>query len=139
MILIVPLSLSTLQRSFLILKIEINRNYSAYFLQDFKKANNPVSFFIYTRVEKSDYTVEDSSLENIKTNEQLVIKTNRDDVRKWHLLISRYPLNAAKSWIEANEKEISEWKWNTGKLNRQIIMDGELMTINMDCELRITI
>jgi ABC-type proline/glycine betaine transport system substrate-binding protein len=36
------------------------------------------------------------------------------------LLISRYPLDAAKSWIEANEKEIDEW--NPKKLDRKITM-----------------
>jgi hypothetical protein len=62
----------------------------------------------------------------VKTNEKLVIKTRIYDngwmLRK--LLISRYPLNATKSWIEANEKEISEW--NRWELNRKIIIDDEL-------------
>jgi hypothetical protein len=88
-------------------------------------ANNPVSFFIYTRVEQTDDTIEDISLEN-EAMEKLVIKTKRDadDDDDWNLLISRYPLDAAKSWIEATEKEILEW--DPEKLNRKMTIDGEL-------------
>jgi hypothetical protein len=39
------------------------------------------------------------------------------------MLISRYPLNADKSWIEANEKEINQCRW---KIDRKITIDGEL-------------
>jgi hypothetical protein len=88
-------------------------------------ATNPVSFFIYTYIDQND-NVEDISFENVKTNEKLVVKTGIYD-NGWmlqKLLVSRYPLNAAKSWIEANEKEIYEWtRW---ELNRKIIIDGEI-------------
>jgi hypothetical protein len=88
-------------------------------------ANDPVSYFIYTSIDEDD-NVDDISFENIKTNEKLVFKKKEedDDDDEWYLLISRYPLNAAKSWIEANEKEIYEW--DRKKLNRKINMDGEL-------------
>jgi hypothetical protein len=87
-------------------------------------ANDPVSFFIYTRIYVySD--VESISLENAKTNEKLVIKKMEGyyDV-DFNVLISRYSLDADKSWIEANEKEIIEW--NDRELDRKINMDDEL-------------
>jgi hypothetical protein len=50
----------------------------------------------------------------------VIKKANRGDV--WEeLMISRYPLNAAKSWIEANEKEITQWNGET--LDRKISLD----------------
>jgi hypothetical protein len=85
-------------------------------------ANIPVSFLIYTRINK-DYNVEDISLENVKTNEILVIKTKSVDPWKM-LMISRHPLKAPKYWIEANEQEIFDW--DPEKLNRRINMDGEM-------------
>jgi hypothetical protein len=70
-------------------------------------ANNPVSFFIYICIAENNQDI-DISFENVKTNEKLVIKTKSDG--RWKkLMISRYPLNAAKSWIEDNEKEITHW------------------------------
>jgi hypothetical protein len=48
-----------------------------------------------------------------------VIKTKIDGPWK-KLMISRYKSNADKNWIEANEKEISEW--NTSELNRKIYL-----------------
>jgi hypothetical protein len=42
-------------------------------------------------------------------------------------MISRYPLNAAKSWIEVNEKEIAEW--NTEEIGRKITLHGLLINI----------
>jgi hypothetical protein len=95
------------------------------YLQDFKiaKADHAVRFFIYAHIYRDD-NVEDISIDNVKTNEKLVIKkANRGDV--WEeLMISRYPLNAAKSWIEANEKEIAEW--NGVELDRNIVLAGGL-------------
>jgi hypothetical protein len=44
----------------------------------------------------------------------VIKKTSYDD--EW--VIGRYPRNAPKNWIEANEKEIAEW--DTGKLDRKI-------------------
>jgi hypothetical protein len=85
-------------------------------------ANNPISFFINTSINQND-NVEDITVENVKTTEILVIKTESGD--RWKkLMISRYLLNATKKWIEANEKEISDW--DPQKLNRKINMDGEL-------------
>jgi hypothetical protein len=71
-------------------------------------ANHAVSFFIYTTIYRND-NFGDISFEDVKTNEKLVIKTKADKDTILQLMISRYPLNAAKSWIEANEKEIAEW------------------------------
>jgi hypothetical protein len=85
-------------------------------------ANQAVSFLIYTLIDW-ETNVEDSSIENVKTNEKLVIKTESGNMWK-NVLISRFPLNAAKSWIEANEEEVLEWE--TEKLNRKINMDGEM-------------
>jgi hypothetical protein len=84
-------------------------------------ANDPASFFIYVDIGEN---IEDISLENLKTSEKLVIKMKPNGNWKM-LLISRYPLKAAKNWIEANEKEISEWITST-YLDRRIYMDDEL-------------
>jgi hypothetical protein len=84
--------------------------------QDFKMANHSVSFIIYTSIEQN-YNVEGISIENIKTDEKLVIKMKADNDDSI-LLISRYPLNAAKSWIEANESEIYEL--DTENVDRKI-------------------
>jgi hypothetical protein len=40
------------------------------------------------------------------------------------LLIARYPLNAANNWIEANEKEMTEW--NRENLERKIVLNAGL-------------
>jgi ABC-type proline/glycine betaine transport system substrate-binding protein len=66
--------------------------------------------------------VENISFENVKTNEKLVLK--KMDYGDQNLLIARYPLNAAQSWIESNENEICEW--DNAKLDRKICMDNEL-------------
>jgi hypothetical protein len=83
-------------------------------------ANHSVSFFVRIRVKihdndnvQPDYI----SFDNAKTNEKMVIKTKMDGQWK-KLFISRYPLNAAKNWIETNENEIAEW--HTSQLNRKI-------------------
>jgi hypothetical protein len=83
-------------------------------------ANRSVSFFVRIRIQDNGNVQPDYiAFDNAKTNENLVIKTKMDGNWK-KLLISRYPLNAAKNWIEANENEISEW--HTSKLNRKIYM-----------------
>jgi hypothetical protein len=84
--------------------------------------DHSVSFFIRTLIRDKD-NIEGISFENVKTKEKLVIKTESADQWKT-LLISRYPLKAAKSWIEANENEISEW--NKDKLYRKINMNESL-------------
>jgi hypothetical protein len=89
--------------------------------QDFneaKHAKDAVSFFVYTIIWENN--VENISIDNVKTKEKLVIKTKAADDDRWKimLMIARYPLNAAKSWIEANEKEIAEWDGR--KLDRKI-------------------
>jgi hypothetical protein len=87
------------------------------FLKDFKMANRPIKFFICI----GGNVQQNNSYENIKTDEKLVIKTKRQSYGKMMLLVSRYRLNAVEDWIEANEKEISEW--HTSKLNRKINVD----------------
>jgi hypothetical protein len=85
--------------------------------QDFENADHPISFFIRAIIRRNN-NIEDISYEN--DNEKLVIKKANHGVgEQWEkLLISRYPRKAEKNWIEANEKEITEWGW--GKLNRRI-------------------
>jgi hypothetical protein len=91
-------------------------------LQDFSKATCPISFFVYVRQFGADENSlwQDCCWDNACTNERLVIK--RADAPpmvfgyaadldcKKVVQISRYPLGATKEWIEANEKEIKEWK-----------------------------
>jgi hypothetical protein len=84
-------------------------------------ANNPVSFFICTRLYLNLNDVEHSPIENAITNEKLVITTKSGNWSKY-VRISRYPLNAANRWIETNEKEISD-QLNREKINRKINMD----------------
>jgi hypothetical protein len=93
------------------------RKYSNIF-QDFNEANHAVSFFIYSSIYR--YNNLDISIDNVKTNEKLVIKiTNRGDVEGM-LMIWRYPVKATKKWIEAYEKEIDEWDGE--KLDRKMIL-----------------
>jgi hypothetical protein len=101
-------------------------------LQDFLKASRPVSFFVYVRalVERADVHGQDTCLDNGQTNERLIVKTivppphiRRFRVYQIHVLISRYPLGANQEWIEANEKEIMEWKLHQ---NRRIHFEQSL-------------
>jgi hypothetical protein len=109
--LLMPLSLSALKRHILFYKFGKYPN----IFQDFKDAVHPVSFFIYAIIRRNNH-IEDISSEN--DNEKLVIKKANHDENWEKLLISRYPLKAAKKWIDANEKEIIEW--DRKKLNRKI-------------------
>jgi hypothetical protein len=84
-------------------------------------ANHAASFFIYTSVNRK-HNVQDISIDNVKTNEKLVIQTKSNPNWK-KLMIWRYPLNADKSWIEANEKAINQCRW---KIDRKINIDYEL-------------
>jgi hypothetical protein len=52
-------------------------------------------------------------MENGETNEKLIIKKVASHmVGQKEALISRYPLEADKRWVEANEKEAVEWNFN---------------------------
>jgi hypothetical protein len=84
-------------------------------------ADNPISFFIYTSIIWK-HNVQDISIDNVKTNEKLVIQMKSNPYWK-KLMIWRYPLNAAKWWIEANEKAINQCRW---KIDRKINIDYEL-------------
>jgi hypothetical protein len=90
-------------------------------------ANNPASFFIYFPILPND-AIEDIAFENMKTMEKLVLKKMDNGDEK--LLIARYPLNAAKSWIEANENEI--YKLDNAKLERKICMNNDLAMLAED-------
>jgi hypothetical protein len=69
--------------------------------KDFIEARQPISFFIYL-INFRAATVQILSLDNIKTNEKLVIK---GATRKaGYLTISRYPIEAAEDWIEKMTK-----------------------------------
>jgi hypothetical protein len=116
--------IESIKEAYFILKIENMPEVILNILQDFKRAYNPVCFFINTSIHWYE-TVENISIDNVKTNEKLVIKTK--SVGSWKkLMISRYPLNAAKSWVESYEKEITEWDTNHKDLCRKINMDREL-------------
>jgi hypothetical protein len=103
-------------------------------LQDFSKATSPVSFFVYVRafsgnVDWQDW--QDICLDNGQTNERLVIKTidafPRGPFYYYYdklVLISRHHLGANQDWIEANEKEIMEWKFH--QQNRRIRIERSL-------------
>jgi hypothetical protein len=98
--------------------------------QDFqlaKHADHAVSFFIYAIIRR-DNNVEANSFDNLQTNEKLVIKKANYDAHYRHdewktLLIARYPLKAAKQWIEANEQEIMQWDDHMDKeIDRKIML-----------------
>jgi hypothetical protein len=74
-------------------------------------------------------------MQNGETKEKLVIKKGKFlDKQKWSLetyrllglvaLISRYPLNASKQWIEANEKEALDWDFDDQ--NRRFCVDNPI-------------
>jgi hypothetical protein len=92
-----------------------------YFLQDFKMANKPSCFLIHISYDQNK-NLPHICLDNVETNEQLVIK-----VTKWlhgrQMVISRYPSEAAKDWVEANEKEICDWDGR--KIDRKFILEEE--------------
>jgi hypothetical protein len=98
------------------------------------KATRPVSFFVYVQVSEYDRSHwQDGCWDNAHTNERLVIKTvhpppwnmfNYADDFGRKVQISRYPIGSTKEWIEANEKEIKEWKFD--EQNRQILFERKL-------------
>jgi hypothetical protein len=75
---------------------------------------------------------DESNIENVESKEKLMIKnvTLSDKLKltlpQYQLkqkmaLISRYPLNARKNWIAANEKEMLDWDFD--EQNRKIHVD----------------
>jgi hypothetical protein len=101
-----------------------------YYLQDFqqaKHANHAVSFFINAIIRR-DNNEEADSFDNLQTNEKLVIKKANYDAHYRHdewktLLIGRYPLKAAKKWIEANDNELIQFDDNKEKkIDRKIML-----------------
>jgi hypothetical protein len=100
------------------------RKSSPNIFQDFNIATQAVSFFIDNMIFEDD-KFEDISFDNVKTNEKLVIKMKAGGYwKRMKLLIARYPLNAANNWIEANEKEMTEW--NRENLERKIVLNAGL-------------
>jgi hypothetical protein len=87
------------------------------YFQDFLMADCPVCFFI--RIWVTDHAEvqwqRDISLKNAKTHERLVIKkVAHNPIRVFNerlRLISRYPLGAAKQWVETNEEAVLDWKF----------------------------
>jgi hypothetical protein len=73
-------------------------------------------------------------MENATTKEMLVIKkveSAQFDSDYWEqkmALVSRYPVGAAKQWIETNEREAMEWDFD--KQNGQIHLGMQLAIIN---------
>jgi hypothetical protein len=83
---------------------------------------------------------QDICLDNAQTKEQLVIKTfgppPRDPSdfdfmgpREIMVLICRYPMGANPEWIEANQQEIMEWKFDDQ--NRRIRFERSLLPENV--------
>jgi hypothetical protein len=101
-------------------------------LQDFSKDILPVSFFVYVRAfGYGNVDWQDICLDNGQTNERLVIKTiDAFPTGPFYyyydklVLISRHPVGANQDWIEANEKEIMEWKFH--QQNRRIRIERSL-------------
>jgi hypothetical protein len=70
-------------------------------------------------------------IENGETKEKLVIKTvdshkvkvelAKYQIKQKMVLISRYPSNVGKKWIEENEKEAAEWDFE--EQNSRILLD----------------
>jgi hypothetical protein len=69
-------------------------------------------------------------MQNEETREKLVIKTVEALQQDFEFraiqpqklaLISRYPLNAGKEWVEANEREALDWDYE--EENRTICLD----------------
>jgi hypothetical protein len=82
---------------------------------------------------RNDAEWHDVCMKNSETNEKLVIKkvntTAKVRLRKHQLgqkmaLISRYPSNSYKEWIEANEREVVEW--NFGDQNSRIYIHNPI-------------
>jgi hypothetical protein len=97
------------------------------FFQDFLVATDPATFLIHIHFNllKDFQLHEDICLDNDKTNERLLIKTEVVNVldlgrckeKEVMLLISRYPRASTKKWIVANEKEVFNWDFrNTARI-----------------------
>jgi hypothetical protein len=108
--------------------------------QDFLTATHPNAFFIRISLPKASFQPKEEhifTLRNDQTNENLV--TTMEDVQpfdldgdKWEqvaLLISRYPLESTKKWIEENKKEVFDWDFS--EVNRLIYLDEELKTVKI--------
>jgi hypothetical protein len=102
-----------------------------YFPQEFSKAKNPASFFIRLFVPENVELQQEICIQNGETMEKLVIKkmdacATADDPFKRSeqkmVLISRYPSNAGKKWIVANESEALNWDFKLQ--NRRIELDN---------------
>jgi hypothetical protein len=75
---------------------------------------------------------DESSIENVESKEKLIIKKvtlsdklkralSQYQLKQKMALISRYPLNARKNWIAANEKEVLDWDFD--EQNKKIQVD----------------
>jgi hypothetical protein len=80
------------------------------------------------------HSQEDICLDNGNTNEKLMAKMEEstgpysdgypDKEDEVVLLISRYPLDSTKRWIDENEKEVLEW--NFFELSRTVYLSHHL-------------
>jgi hypothetical protein len=74
----------------------------------------------------------DSIMENVETKEKLVIKkmaSHKVALESYELdqkmvLISRYPLNVDKKWIDTNEQEVLDWNYD--EQDSRIQMDNPI-------------
>jgi hypothetical protein len=95
-------------------------------------ATDPATFFIRIRLPKDFQLPENICLDNDKTNERLLTKTEVIPVpeckalKKVVLLISRYPLASTKKWIVANEKDVYNWNFYCTNTNRKICLPEKL-------------
>jgi hypothetical protein len=74
-------------------------------------AKHPISFFIRIVV-YGTFKWQDFVMDNSGTNEKMTIKNaqNNNTIQDDKLvIISRYPNDAGKGWIEENEKEVLDW------------------------------
>jgi hypothetical protein len=77
------------------------------------EARQSNSFFIHLDNFRDADTVQSFSLDNVKTNEKLMIK---GATRRWgHMTISRYPMEANEEWIEemAKYEDGGKYKYRT--------------------------
>jgi hypothetical protein len=102
--------------------------------QDFLMATHPATFFIRIDLAESFQPHKDICLDNDKTEEKLLTKTEVIDLPDWDddlkevlLLISRYPRASTKKWIMANEKEV--FNWDYGNNDRTISLSEGLEVV----------
>jgi hypothetical protein len=98
-------------------------------------ATDPVTFFIRINLPEDFQLQQAISLDNEKTKERLLTKTEVVNVprikqlKEVVLLISRYPIASTKKWIVANEKDALNWDFKTN--DRIISLSLELKVVGI--------